>query len=433
MSGKLTEEEAGKTRREFLRTASLAATALALPGCLTGPAISASRNGRGKPNIIYILADDLGYGELGCYGQTKIKTPNLNRLAAEGMRFTQHYSGSPVCAPSRGTLLTGRHTGHAYIRANYEMGGWKRGAREGQLHLPGDTVTVAKLLKEAGYSTGAVGKWGLGGPGTSGQPNRQGFDYWYGYLCQRIAHNYYPTHLWRSGEKHILENEYFASHQKLPENKDPHDKASYTEYSGRQYAPDLMAQEALQFIRANKDQPFFLYFATPVPHAALQVPEDSLKEYEGVFPETPYKGQKGYLPHPAPRAAYAAMVSRMDRDVGRIMALLKELEIDDNTVIIFSSDNGPTFNGGTDSKFFHSAGPLRGLKCSLYEGGIRVPMITRWPGRIAPGGVTDHVCAFWDVFATLTELVGVEGAEKTDGISMLPTLLGQPKKQKQHD
>jgi len=420
-------------RRDFLKTVGLGAAALAVTRfefCqgAAGP----------KPNIIFILADDLGYGELGCFGQEKIRTPNIDRIAAEGMKFTQHYSGSPVCAPSRCVLLTGKHTGHAYIRDNSEMRErgevWRNPLVEGQYPLPESTFTIGRMFQSVGYTTGAIGKWGLGGPRTSGEPNNQGFDHWYGYLCQRRAHNYYPIHLWRNRERHILAwNKYFYPHQRLPQDRDPYDKSSYAEYSGKQYSLDLMAEEALGFIRENRNKPFFLYLPFTVPHAAIQVPEDSLQEYEGAFPETPYTGDKGYLPHPAPRAGYAAMVTRMDREIGRIMSLLKELGIDDRTLIVFSSDNGPTFNGGTDSEFFRSAGPLRGLKTMLYEGGIRVPTVARWPGRIKPGSVSDHVSAFWDWLPTFAELLGVKPSGDTDGISLLPTLLGNPEKQKNHD
>jgi len=420
------------TRRQFMTSVSAGASAMMLTGCMND--LQRSNKPQTKPNIIYILADDLGYGELGCYGQTKIRTPNIDKLAAEGMKFTQHYSGSPVCAPSRCVLLTGKHTGHSYIRSNKEMGGWGPDEPEGQLHIPAETVTLAKLLKNAGYTTGAMGKWGLGGPDTSGEPNRQGFDHWYGYLCQRVAHNYYPTHLWRNTEKDMLSgNEYFNAHQRLPADRDPDDKASYQQYSGKQYAVDLMTDEALEFVKANKDDPFFLYLPFPVPHVALQVPEDSLAEYEGEFPETPYKGEKSYLPHRAPRAAYAAMITRMDKHIGRIMDLVKQLGLDDNTLIMFSSDNGPTFNGGTDSAFFESAGPLRGLKASLYEGGIRVPMIARWPHRIEAGTATDHISAFWDVLPTITELIEIDSPADIDGISFLPALLGNNDRQKTHD
>jgi arylsulfatase len=420
-------------RRNFIRTIGIGTAAMALPQLE-----SCGRYSYGKPNIIFILADDLGYGELGSYGQQKIRTPFLDKLAAEGIRFTQHYSGSPVCAPSRCTLLTGKHTGHAYIRNNDEMSErgdvWHDPELEGQRPLLPDTVTIGTLLQAAGYTTGAIGKWGLGGPGSTGEPNRQGFDHWYGYLCQRVAHNYYPTHLWRNGEKHLLEgNDYFYPHQRLPDGRDPYDRSSYAEYSGRQYSMDSMAGEALDFIRANRDNPFFLYLPFPVPHVSIQVPEDSLREYEGAFPETPYTGDRGYLPHPAPRAGYAAMITRMDREIGRIIALVSELGLDENTLIIFTSDNGPTFNGGTDSTFFDSAGELRGLKTMLYEGGIRVPLIARWPGMIEPGSSSDHISAFWDFLPTFTKLAGIDAPDDIDGISLLPTLLGKPGRQQEHE
>ena len=420
-------------RRDFFKTIGLGAATLAVTQFeFCGKKAAAT------PNIIFMLADDLGYGELGCYGQEKIRTPNIDKLAAQGMKFTEHYSGSPVCAPSRCVLLTGKHTGHAYIRDNSEWSErgevWRNPNLEGQRPLPLNTFTIGKMLQNRGYTTGAIGKWGLGGPDNSGDPNKQGFDHWYGYLCQRVAHNYYPIHLWRNGKKHVLAwNKYFFPHQKLPEDRDPHDRLSYEEYSGKQYSMDLMAEEALWFIKENKEKPFFLYLPFPVPHAAIQVPEDSLKEYEGAFPETPYKGEKGYLPHPMPRAGYAAMITRMDREIGRIVDLLKELGLDENTLVFFSSDNGPTFNGGTDSEFFKSAGPLRGLKASLYEGGIRVPMIARWPGKIKPGSESNHTSAFWDFLPTFAELLGIDPPGDIDGLSILPTLLDQPEKQKKHE
>jgi arylsulfatase len=311
---------------------------------------------------------------------------------------------------------------------------WRDLSLEGQRPLLQGTRTIGSMLQEAGYTTGAVGKWGLGGPGSTGEPNKLGFDHWYGYLDQRMAHNYYPIHLWRNGEKDILEgNEYFHPHQRLPEDADPTDPASYTPYTGTQYSMDRMAEEALQFIRDNKDNPFFLYLPFTIPHVSLQVPEESLEEYLGVLPDTPYRGEKGYLPHRAPRAAYAAMITRMDREIGRIMTLLEELQLADNTVIMFTSDNGPTFNGGTDSEFFNSAGPLRGLKTEIYEGGIRVPLIARWPDKIAPGVVSGHVSAFWDFYPTFAEIAGAELPEELDGLSMLPTLLGTPAEQQQHE
>jgi arylsulfatase len=419
-------------RRTFVKHVGFGATALTLPGLQ-----SCSARSR-PPNIVFLLADDLGYGELGSYGQRKIRTPHLDRLAAEGMRFTQHYSGSPVCAPARCVLLTGLHTGHAYIRDNDEMPErgdvWHDPALEGQRPLPSGTETIGTMLQDAGYRTGAIGKWGLGGPGSSGEPNRQGFDHWYGYLCQRIAHNYYPTHLWRNTDKDVLEgNEYFFPHQRLPEDADSDDPASYEPYRGTQYSMDLMAEDALAFIRRNRDRPFFLFVPFTVPHVALQVPEDSLDDYGDAFAETPYRGDKGYLPHRTPRAAYAAMITRMDREIGRIMALLDELGLDDDTIVFFTSDNGPTFNGGTDSEFFESAGPLRGLKTTLYEGGIRVPLIARWPGRIAAGSVSDHPSAFWDFLPTFAELAGGDVARETDGLSLMPTLTGHSRDQSRHE
>ncbi|NIN72530.1 MAG: sulfatase-like hydrolase/transferase [Gemmatimonadetes bacterium] len=421
-----------------MRHNSVLATAVIGAVALSGLGLESCGEGTvSPPNIIFILADDLGYGELGSYGQTKIRTPNIDRLAAEGMRFSQHYSGSPVCAPSRAVLLTGLHTGHAYIRDNDEMSErgdvWRDLSLEGQRPLPANTFTIGTMLQNAGYTTGAIGKWGLGGPGSSGEPNRQGFDHWYGYLCQRIAHGYYPPYLWRNTEKHVLENEYVHPHQRLPEDADPFDPASYEPYSGTQYSMDLMSQEALDFIRRNREEPFFLYLPFPVPHVALQVPEESVAEYEGAFPETPYVGDRGYLPHRTPHAAYAAMITRMDREIGRIRTLLEELGLDDNTLIIFTSDNGPTFNGGTDSEFFNSAGPLRGLKTQLYEGGIRVPLIAWWPELIEAGSTSDHVSAFWDFLPTFAELVGTEIPTEVDGLSLLPTLFGRSDEQARHE
>lgn len=425
-------------RRDFIKTIGAGAAAAMLPGC-GGPGSDA---GDGRPNIIYILADDLGYGELGCFGQEKIRTPNIDRLAAEGMRFVQHYSGSTVCAPSRCCLLTGQHTGHAYIRGNDEMNArgdvWNDPEIEGQRPLLAGTATLGGMLQKRGYTTAAVGKWGLGWTGSSGDPNEQGFDHFFGYICQREAHNYYPTHLWRNGRKHVLENLRFKAHQKLAPEADPDDRKSYEKYAGKDYALDCMTDEALGFIEENARKPFFLYLAYPVPHVALQVPEDSLEEYAGAFPETPYLGDKGYLPHRTPRAAYAAMITRMDDHIGRILALLKELGLDEQTAVFFSSDNGPTYAGGVDAAFFESAGALRGLKGSLFEGGIRVPFIARWPGKIAAGAVSDHVSAFWDVLPTFADLTGATlPLPSSDGISFVPTLLGsaarQQRRQQQHD
>jgi arylsulfatase A len=404
-------------RREFLKTVGCGAASVALSGCANAAHRTGFGDNRGRPNIVYIIADDLGYAEVGCYGQKKIKTPNIDKLAAQGMRFTQHYSGNPVCAPSRCVLMTGKHSGHSQVRANKQVGGkegWELGSTiGGQWPLEAGTVTVAKILREAGYTTGAFGKWGLGRVGTTGDPNKQGFDHFYGYICQRQAHTYYPNHLWRDGRVEWIEA-----------NKGGKEGA---------YSHDLIADEALKFVKANKDMPFFLYVPFTIPHVALQVPEDSLAEYKGKWPDPPYTGDKGYFPHPNPRACYAAMVTRMDRDVGRIMSLLKELKLEDNTIVMFTSDNGPTFNGGSDSKFFESARPLRGLKASVYEGGIRVPFIVRWPGKIRAGSTSEHICAFWDFLPTCCELIGADAPADIDGISILPTLLGRRGKQKKHE
>lgn len=389
-------------RRTFLKTAS------ACPAMVSSyAALACAKEQEKKPNIILIVADDLGYNDLGCYGQQKILTPNLDRLAAEGMKFTQFYSGQTVCAPSRCVLMTGKHTGHAYIRNNREV------QPEGQEPIPEETWTIAKMLKEQGYATGAFGKWGLGPVGSSGDPNKQGFDLFFGYNCQRHAHNYYPRYLYRN-EKQIP----------LPGN----DRG----LTGEHYAPDLMIEEALTFIDENKDKPFFLYYPTPVPHLALQVPEDSLNEYKGKWDDPPYDGKSGYLPHPHPKAAYAAMITRMDRDIGRMVETIKALGLDENTIILFSSDNGPTYLRGPDTDFFDSAGPLRGKKGDLYEGGIRVPFIARWKGKIQPNTTSDHISAFWDILPTIAELTGGVLREEIDGISLLPTLLNQ-EAQNRHD
>lgn len=380
---------------------------------LSGPGLF--RTGRmesrpaARPNIILIVADDLGSAELGSYGQKKIRTPHLDRLAAEGIRFTNFYAGSPVCAPSRYVLMTGRHGGHAYIRDNKEV------SPEGQWPIPDSTVTIAELLKAQGYATGAFGKWGLGFVGSEGDPNRQGFDLFYGYNCQREAHNFYPTHLWRNDQKIRLEG-------------------NTRGLTGRQYSHDLIEAEALRFIRDHQDRPFFLYVPFTIPHLALQVPDDSLAEYVGTWDDPPYDGQNGYLPHPHPRAAYAAMVTRMDRSVGRMLQTLRETGLDRQTIVLFTSDNGPTYDrlGGSDSDFFQSAGILRGYKGSVYEGGIRVPLIARWPGRIGAGRTADLPAAFYDLLPTLVEIGGGRADHPSDGISLVPTLTGRGR-QRRHE
>ena len=379
------------------------------------------------PNIIYMLADDLGYGELGAFGQEKIRTPHLDRLAAQGIRLTQHYSGSPVCAPSRGTLMTGLHTGHSQIRDNFEVGGYPDPNELGQMPLDSGTYTIGTMLQNAGYVTGAIGKWGLGGRESLGQPHYQGFDYFFGYLDQQLAHNFYPTHLWRNGERVPLDNAYFSAHQRF-EGTDPNDPSEYERYKGNDYSLDVMADDALRFLDQHRDEPFFLYLPFTIPHVALQVPDSSLAEYDGAFEEEPYLGEPTYLPHHRPLSAYAAMITRMDAHIGRLLARLDELGLSDNTLVIFTSDNGTTYTGGVDAEFFDSTGGLRGLKGSLYEGGIRVPFIARWPGRIAPGSESTHPSAFWDMMPTFAEVAGVEAPAGIDGISLLPTLLGDPQR-----
>lgn len=360
-----------------------------------------------KPNIIFILADDLGYGDLGCYGQEKIRTPRIDRLATEGMRFTQHYAGSTVCAPSRSVLMTGQHTGHTFIRGNREYG------EEGQFPLADTVHTVAELLQEQGYVTGAFGKWGLGAPGTEGDPLNQGFDRFFGYNCQRMAHNYYPYHLWDDSSKVILEG---------------------NAGTGKEvYAPSLIQEKILAFIKENRDTSFFLYIPSIIPHAELIAPEEYMAKFRGVFlPEKEFHGvdsgprykMGGYGSQPESHAAFTAMIDILDQQVGEIVDLIKELGLEERTILFFSSDNGPHLEGGADPDYFNSNGPFRGYKRDLYEGGIRVPMIAWWPGTIQAGYETDHVSAFWDFYPTLAEMAGAQINKPGDGISMIPLLTG---------
>lgn len=410
-----------------------------LPACQSGD----SNQEKNRPNIIYILADDLGYGELGAYGQEIIETPNIDALAEQGMRFTQHYSGSPVCAPARCVLMTGKHAGHAYVRGNDEWGArgkvWDYQAMfdnpflEGQRPLPDSIVTVAELLQSAGYRTGAVGKWGLGAPTTEGVPNKQGFDFFFGYNCQRQAHTFYPMHLWKNEERVLLDNKFVPLHANLPEGADPNDPASYADFELNDYAPTLMQEEVLKFVEENQDEPFFLYYPSIIPHLPLQAPKKWVEYYEEKLgPEEPFTGNS-YFPNRTPRATYAAMISYLDEQVGELVDKLKELGLYENTLIIFSSDNGPTYLGGVDTDLFNSAGPFREgagyTKGNVYEGGIRVPMVAHWPGKIQPGTTSDHISAFYDVLPTLCEVAGTDVPEDTDGISFLPAMLGeeQPK------
>jgi arylsulfatase A len=379
-------------RRDFLKNITIATGLLTTSKTWAKPAK--------KPNIIYILADDAGIADFGCYGGKIISTPNVDRLAKEGIKFMQHYSGSTVCAPSRSCLMTGQHTGHTTVRGNKKI------------PLTPQDVTIAQVLKNAGYTTGCIGKWGLGENESTGQPNKKGFDFFYGFLNQGKAHRYYPEYLWRNGEKEMF-----------PDNPTKRDH----------YAHDLFTKEALGFIKNFKDEPFFLYLPYTIPHVDLDVPEDSMMPYYKLFgKEKPFKGNN-YRPHPTPRACFAGMVSRLDRDVGAIMKLLKKLNLHNDTLVLFSSDNGATSAGGADPQFFRGNGPYRGIKRDLYEGGIIAPMIARWPGKIKANTSTGHLSAFWDVLPTVAELVNQQPPEPIDGISFLPTLLGKSSKQKQHD
>jgi len=394
--------------------------------------------GKKLPNIIYIYADDMGYGELGCYGQQKIKTPNIDQLAKEGIRFTQHYTGAPVCAPARCMLMTGKHSGHSYIRGNYELGGFEDDREGGQMPLPEGTFTIAKMMKTKGYVTGMIGKWGLGMNNNTGDPNKQGFDYYYGYLDQKQAHNFYPTHLWEnarpngspgSGKWDTLNNPFIYVHRSIPHNSPD---SAFENFKGKDYSLTKMAEKTLAFIKANKNHPFFLYLPYTGPHVSLQAPDDAVNEYIGQFDEQPYYGDKGYAPCKYPLSTYAAMITYMDKQVGRIMTLLKELKLDENTIVMFSSDNGTTFDvGGVNAEYFNLTGGLRGRKQDLYEGGIRIPFIARWPGKIPAGKVTSHISAQYDLMATLAELTGTN-VQATDGISFLSILTGKDQKQQQH-
>lgn len=356
-----------------------------------------------RPNIVYILADDLGIGDLGCYGQKDIKTPNIDRLAEEGMLFANHYAGSTVSAPSRCSLLTGKHMGHAYIRGN--MGSPENEVQGYDYPLDANEVTVTDLLKGKRYVTACIGKWGLGGPGSVEDPLRHGFDYFFGYLGQANAHKYYPDFLW--------ENEKRVNLQK------------------KVYSHDMIVEKALDFIEENASTPFFLYFTPTLPHAELIVPEGELGEYDGKFQEAPFPGGGGYCAQAKPRATYAAMVSRLDRAVGLIVDRLEKKGVLGNTIIMFASDNGVHKEGGHDPEYFNSNGDFRGIKRDLYEGGIHTPYIIRWDSVVAKGTVSKHVSAFWDFLPTVADIVGIKPLKDCDGLSLLPTLTGKGI-QKQH-
>jgi len=386
-------------------------------GALAGPVFAQSTNNSPppaprRPSIILILADDLGYGDLGCYGQARIKTPNIDRLAAEGIRFTDCYAGSTVCAPSRAALMLGRHTGHLKIRGN------QRGAS-----LSPEDVTVASLLKESGYHTGLLGKWGLAEEGSPGVPQNMGFDEFVGYLSNTEAHNYYPDFVWRFDPARPGHNGFDG---KLP----------YPENGGAKkkvYVPDLCTTAALNFIKIHKpDQfnhyrPFFLFLSYTIPHANN---EEGRRTGNGM--EVPTDAPYSHEPWPPPEKNKAAMITRMDSDLGRILDQLKKFKIETNTVVIFASDNGPHAEGGVDPKFQKSSGSFRGIKRDLYEGGIRVPMIVSWPERIQPGQVSDFPWALWDFLPTAADIAMTKAPKGIDGISIYPLLTGQVQTN-QHD
>lgn len=412
-------------------------------GILNFSSIAAQQH---NPNVIFILADDLGYGDLGCYGQTKIETPNIDALAQRGISFTQYYSGSPVSAPSRCVLFTGKHSGHAYIRGNDEMPDrgdvWSHQAMfdnpslEGQRPMPVSMFTIPQMFKQKGYTTACIGKWGLGYPGSESAPNKMGIDFFYGYNCQRQAHTYYPPFLYRNENREYLNNKHIIQPgTKLAQSDDPLDENSYQKFIQNDYAPDLMFREILSFVNENKKNNFLLMWTTPIPHVPLQAPQKWIDHYIDKFgEEKTYSGNTGYYPARYPRATYAAMISYLDEQIGLLVESLKENNLYENTLIIFTSDNGPSFNGGTDSPWFRSAGPFkceRGWgKGSLHEGGIRVPFIVAWPAKIEPGRVSNHISAAWDIMPTFAEILGTDIS--TDGLSFLPELTGS-KQAKTHD
>ncbi|MFO1052159.1 MAG: arylsulfatase [Planctomycetota bacterium] len=404
--------------------ASIRALAVVSLASLTGVAAQSpgrsEADGPRRPNLVFLLADDLGYGELGCYGQGKIRTPHIDRLAAQGMRFTQGYCGAPVCAPSRCVLMTGRSSPFAEIRDNQEV------KPEGQLPISAEVPTLPAMLHGARYTCGAFGKWGLGPVGSTGDPNDKGFDRFFGYNCQREAHTYYPQHLWLDHEEVWLDNPVVPGHGKIASPEE-----GYAKFRGNEYAPELILHAAKGFVRAHRDEPFFLYVPFIQPHVAMQPPQRLVDSYPREWDDQPYLGDKGYVPHPRPHAGYAAMITDLDDQVGEILALLDELGLADDTLVIFSSDNGPTHDvGGVDTDFFASAGPLRGRKGSVYEGGLRVPWIVRWPGRVRAGSTSDLVVAFQDVMTTFAEVTSQTAPPGCDGVSFLPTLLGHSAEQR---
>lgn len=381
-----------------------------------------------RPNVVFILADDLGFGELGCYGQAKIPTPNIDRLAKQGTRFTRHYSGAPVCAPARCVLMSGKHLGHAEIRGNLQAKVNFPQFKEGQHPITADVRTLAEAFHDAGYATGAMGKWGLGPVGSSGDPNKQGFDLFYGYNCQAVAHSFYPRYLWRNDKQEEINPKPIPGHKKKPEGE-----VILSDYQGEKYAPYLMVDEAEKFIAAHKSDPFFLYLAFVEPHVAIHPPQEAVDRFPKEWDTEAYRGQCGYLPHPRPRAGYAAMINDLDNYVGRVMASLEKAGVAENTIVVFTSDNGTTHPGnpgthfhigGCDANFFNSTLDLKGYKGSVYEGGLRVPMIVRYPGKVKADEASDAPGYFADWFPTFCDAVGLEKPADLDGSSLWPAITG---------
>ena len=381
------------------------------------------------PNVVFILADDLGYGELGCYGQKKIRTPNIDRLAAQGMRFTRHYSGAPVCAPARCVLMTGKHLGHAQVRGNLQAKRNFPEFKQGQHPITPDALTLAEKFKSAGYTTGAMGKWGLGPVGSTGDPNKQGFDHFFGYNCQAVAHSFFPKALWDDDEQIVINEKPIPGHKKQPEGE-----VKMEDYFAEQYSSDLIRADALEWLdkSAAGEKPFFLYLPFIEPHVAMHPPKRLVESYPEDWDDRPYRGQCAYLPHPRPRAGYAAMITHLDEHVGAVLDALEAKGIADDTIVIFTSDNGtthpaggdPVFGiGGVDAAFFNSLNGLKGYKGSVHEGGLRVPCIVRWPGKVKAGSSSDFPSYFPDWFPTLCALTGQEAPADLDGISFAPTIL----------
>lgn len=420
-------------------TAAAAATAC---GC------SNSDNGtQTQPNIVYLMFDDLGYGDLGCYGQEKIETPNIDALASAGIIFTDMYSAAPLSAPSRCCTMTGKHMGHSQIRHNDERVPYMaeygfntvflNPDQQGQYPMSSDTKTIAHMMQDAGYKTAMVGKWGLGYPGSGSTPNEMGFDYFYGFNCQALAHSYYPTHLWENDKEIEIDNPFVMQGEKLPADLDSLAIESYARYEGKYYSCDLMYDKLENFIVENASSPFFAMWTTTVPHSAVQAPLDEVMYYvDKLGDEAPLTNGGNYLPRRYPHATYAAMVTHIDTQVGKLVNKLKELGVWENTIFIVTSDNGPACNGNSPLEYFQSGGPFKCCKgwgkSSLHEGGIRMPFVACWSGHIKAGSKTDHIACFADLMPTLAEISGADAPEN-DGISFLPTLVGKSRKQVEHE